>query len=161
MKTNKKGQAAMEFLMTYGWAILAAVIVIGVLAAFGVFSPSSFIPNSCIISAPLGCNAGTAQVENVTIETRNGAGETVVLIDFLVKGCNDVGGAAAVATSGGGSTTSGAIEDMVDQELVVLTVTCDSALTLGEKFQGDITATYRKTGSALDLQATGKLIDEV
>ena len=28
---NKKGQAAMEFLMTYGWAILAAIIVIGVL----------------------------------------------------------------------------------------------------------------------------------
>lgn len=35
---NKKGQAAMEFLMTYGWAILAAIIAIGVLAYFGVFS---------------------------------------------------------------------------------------------------------------------------
>ena len=30
-KSDKKGQAAMEFLMTYGWAILAAVIVVGVL----------------------------------------------------------------------------------------------------------------------------------
>lgn len=45
---NKQGQAAMEFLMTYGWAILAAIIVIGVLASFGIFnqplyhSPESF-----------------------------------------------------------------------------------------------------------------------
>ena len=28
---RKKGQAAMEFLMTYGWAILAAIIVIAVI----------------------------------------------------------------------------------------------------------------------------------
>lgn len=160
MKTNKKGQAAMEFLMTYGWAILAAVIVIGVLAAFGVFSPSAFIPNSCIISAPLGCNAGTAQVADVTIEVRNGAGESIVLQNFLVEGCNSVGGLGAVATSGAGSTTTGAIEDLDDQELVVLTVTCDASLTSG-KFQGDITATYSKTGSALNLTSTGKLVDEV
>ena len=30
----KRGQAAMEFLMTYGWAILVAIIVIGVLAIY-------------------------------------------------------------------------------------------------------------------------------
>ncbi len=52
---NKKGQAAMEFLMTYGWAILAAVIVIGVLAYFSVFSPANYIPTSCVLSAPFGC----------------------------------------------------------------------------------------------------------
>lgn len=31
MKTNRKGQAAMEYLMTYGWALLAIVIVIAAL----------------------------------------------------------------------------------------------------------------------------------
>ena len=36
---NRKGQAAMEFLMTYGWAILIVVIAVAALAAFGVFSP--------------------------------------------------------------------------------------------------------------------------
>lgn len=38
----KKGQMALEFLMTYGWAILSAIIVIGVLAYFGVFSPKNY-----------------------------------------------------------------------------------------------------------------------
>ena len=39
---TKKGQAAMEFLMTYGWAILAAIIAIAVLAYFGVFNPGRY-----------------------------------------------------------------------------------------------------------------------
>lgn len=40
----KKGQAAMEFLMTYGWAILVVLIAIGALAYFGVLSPERFKP---------------------------------------------------------------------------------------------------------------------
>jgi len=45
---NKKSQGAMDFLMTYGWAILSAVIVIGVLASFGVFSPDTSIEKDCL-----------------------------------------------------------------------------------------------------------------
>lgn len=46
---NKKGESmAMEFLMTYGWAILASIIAIGVLAYFGVFTPGKYIPEEPI-----------------------------------------------------------------------------------------------------------------
>jgi len=41
---NKKGQAALEFLMTYGWAFLVILVMIGALAYFG-FIP---IPNNQI-----------------------------------------------------------------------------------------------------------------
>lgn len=34
-----KGQAAMEFLMTYGWAILVVLACIGALTYFGVLKP--------------------------------------------------------------------------------------------------------------------------
>ena len=40
----KKGQAAMEFLMTYGWAILVVLAAIAALAYFGVLSPARFLP---------------------------------------------------------------------------------------------------------------------
>ena len=53
---TKKGQAAMEFLMTYGQAILAAIIAIGVLAYFGVFSPGRFVGASGVMSPPFGVN---------------------------------------------------------------------------------------------------------
>ena len=38
IKKEKKAQASTEFLMTYGWAILAAIVAIGVLTYFGVFT---------------------------------------------------------------------------------------------------------------------------
>ena len=37
---KRKGQAAMEYLMTYGWAILIIIVVIGALWKMGVFSTS-------------------------------------------------------------------------------------------------------------------------
>lgn len=50
----KKGQAAMEFLMTYGWAILVVLVAIGALAYFGVLSPEKFLPDKCIVSTGSG-----------------------------------------------------------------------------------------------------------
>ena len=40
-----KGQGALEYLMTYGWAILIIVIIGGSLFALGVFNPSSWSSN--------------------------------------------------------------------------------------------------------------------
>jgi len=42
----KKGQALMEFLMTYGWAILVVLVAIGALAYFGVLNPERFLPKT-------------------------------------------------------------------------------------------------------------------
>ena len=41
---NKKAQPVMEWIMTYGWTILVAIIAIGVLAYFGVFTPGTYDP---------------------------------------------------------------------------------------------------------------------
>ncbi len=43
---GKKGQSALEYLMTYGWAILIIIIVGGVLYYYGVFSPSKLVGES-------------------------------------------------------------------------------------------------------------------
>ncbi|MFB6088880.1 MAG: hypothetical protein ABEK36_03830 [Candidatus Aenigmatarchaeota archaeon] len=43
---NRKGQTAMEYLMTYGWAILIILVVGGVLYYYGVFSPSTLVGKS-------------------------------------------------------------------------------------------------------------------
>ncbi len=53
IKRGKKAQAAMEFLMTYGWAILIILIALGVLFYLGVFNPKT--PSTCIAAAPLSC----------------------------------------------------------------------------------------------------------
>ncbi len=58
----RKAQSAMEYLMTYGWAILIIAVVLGALFSLGVFNPNSFAPKaqpgSCQVLRPYG--AGTS-----------------------------------------------------------------------------------------------------
>lgn len=39
----KKAQSAMEYLMTYGWAILIVIVVVSALYAMGVFTPTTSV----------------------------------------------------------------------------------------------------------------------
>jgi len=50
---HSRAQAAMEFLMTYGWAVLILMVVIAILYYLGVFSPSP--PRSCVFPAGFTC----------------------------------------------------------------------------------------------------------
>ena len=60
----KRGQAAMEFLMTYGWAILVVLIALSALFFLGVFNPQT--SNGCVVAAPFICNDFKATSEEVS-----------------------------------------------------------------------------------------------
>ena len=53
---RKKAQAAMEFMMTYGWAIMIVLVTISTLTYFGVFDISRLIPQRCDITSDLRCD---------------------------------------------------------------------------------------------------------
>ena len=42
--SNSKGQAALEYMMTYGWAILVVIVVLGALWQMGVFNAPATPP---------------------------------------------------------------------------------------------------------------------
>ena len=48
MNRRMRAQSAMEYLMTYGWAILIIAVVLGALFSLGVFSTGSFLGSECI-----------------------------------------------------------------------------------------------------------------
>lgn len=50
-----RGQAALEYLMTYGWAIFALLIVLVALFASGIFSPNYLVAEECSFSNNLKC----------------------------------------------------------------------------------------------------------
>lgn len=50
-----KGQAAMEYLTTYAWALMALLIIMGGIAYFGFGSINDYIPQSCDFPEPLLC----------------------------------------------------------------------------------------------------------
>jgi hypothetical protein len=45
--SSEKGQAALEYLMTYGWALIAILIVAAVLFAIGILNPESYQTGTC------------------------------------------------------------------------------------------------------------------
>ena len=75
----KRGQAAMEFLMTYGWAILVVLIVIGALAYFGVLSPSTLLPEKCTFPVSLTCTDHKVAQTSITLILLNGAGRDMTV----------------------------------------------------------------------------------
>src|SRR3989338_4683684 len=80
-RKSGKGQAALEFLMTYGWAILVVLIVIGALAYFGVFNPSNLLPERCALQSGLECKDWfiSATSKTLTLSVTNGMGEGIVI----------------------------------------------------------------------------------
>lgn len=51
-----KGQSAVEYIMTYGWAILALVLVTAALLGTGVLSPNYLISEECNLGSNFPCN---------------------------------------------------------------------------------------------------------
>ncbi len=65
MSLPRKSQSALEYMMTYGWAILVIVIVAAVLYSLGIFSPSSSLSTTITGFSNLGtinavCLGGTS-----------------------------------------------------------------------------------------------------
>jgi hypothetical protein len=74
---KKKAQAALEYLMTYGWAILVIVIVIAALYALGVFTPKASVPcTPCFSSFAYLDHSYTGNT--LTLKIRNGPRAIVV-----------------------------------------------------------------------------------
>jgi hypothetical protein len=55
INNKRKGQAAIEFLVTYGWAILGAMIAIGALSYFGIFNTQRYVSDVCYFGDQITC----------------------------------------------------------------------------------------------------------
>lgn len=157
---HKKGQAAMEFLMTYGWAILAAIIAIGVLAYFGVFNPSRLAGSAAVVNAPLNvrafnildADAACAGTQDcINLELTHNAGEaitvtaaTVTLTSGGTATCSDVTGLPAAWVSGTAQT-------------LIFDCGATSVFADGASIAGNIQITYRVGASTLSQSSTGNV----
>jgi len=151
MKLLRKSQAAMEFLMTYGWAILVVLVAIGALAYFGVLSPDRFLPAKCQLPAGIACtdftvvSDATGLAGTVTVVLRNGLGfnigDATNPIRVSVGGCTGDDTAPASISNGG-------------QEQYTAT---GCALTAGGKFSGSLNVTYYNVDSQLSHIVQGTL----
>ncbi len=89
MKILKKAQAAMEFLINYGWSILVVLVVFGAMTYFGVLNPSKMLPDTCTMPAGFSCSDQTSfavtDMVHVTIINRQGSSITSAIVEPLVQ----------------------------------------------------------------------------
>ena len=139
-RPNKKSQAAMEFLMTYGWAILVVLAAIAALAYFGVLSPEKFLPEKCILQPGIACVSHKVEPTQTTLVISNGMGRTMIINSITVGGCT--GSFDQTMLSG------------TDYTYVI--TGCSNGITK-DKFKGDITLAYTEKDTNLTKTAFGNL----
>jgi hypothetical protein len=73
-----KGQSALDFLMTYGWALLLIVLAVGALFALGVFNMGSFVGARAVGFTQVGVSAWRLNpTGNLTLQLANRAGTDI------------------------------------------------------------------------------------
>jgi uncharacterized protein (UPF0333 family) len=142
----KKGQAAMEFLMTYGWAILVVLAAIGALAYFGVLSPDRFSPEKCTLPAGIACLDFRYTGTDIELSIQNGAGFDMSGVTVTVNGtgCN--------AVNSGGSAT------LTNGQTDTYSITCSPS---SGKFKGDVMFAYTNQQTGMTHSKQGEVIVKI
>jgi len=142
-----KAQSAMEYLMTYGWAILIIAVVLGALFSLGVFSGSSLLGTSCIATPGFLCQnplLSTSGTLTATIGQENGY--TAYNAYFYVSPQSSGVGTTGFPTTVSPCTSPTPGTDLVSGQTV--TISCPTGLsspTIGTPFSGYIWLNYSST----------------
>jgi len=133
---NRRAQAALEFLMTYGWAILVVLIVIGALAYFGVLNPNILVPEKCTLQTGMSCKDYRVTSTKVTLDLQNGMGKGIIIRTINLTQSGSTG--ECVRQNIG--STDGLIANGRD---TTLNINCSAPLqNLGSKIKLDVQVKY-------------------
>jgi hypothetical protein len=77
--TKGKSQVAIEFLMTYGWAMLVVAVIIGAIYTFGWFNPGDILPQRCDFYGQVGCRDYYLDESNFNLSLTNNFGSNLYI----------------------------------------------------------------------------------
>lgn len=144
-RQQKKGQAAMEFLMTYGWAILVVLAAIGALAYFGVLSPEKLVPERTQFTAPFPSSESAVVslgTKTVQVALSNNLGQTVELVETATSSGDCTGLTTVIVTKIDGAAPAGNL-NVSNGESFILEWTCPTfAGADGDRFEAELGFTY-------------------
>ena len=141
---NKKSQAALEFIMTYGWAILVVLVAIGALAYFGVLDPGKFLPSRCVIAQGIACLDNKATATTLAISVKNSLGYDITVDAVKAQQCTALGSQ--------GTLTNGATA------VTTYSLTCVNA---GTKYNGQVNVTYTNPDTSQQHTAQGQVTTRI
>lgn len=148
----KKGQAAMEFLMTYGWAILVVLAAIGALAYFGVLSPDKLLPSKCTLSPGFDFGDCKAATDGLKLSIYNGIGADVKNTSVVV---NTTQGSDVTCNEGW------SIGILANGQTTTVQTLCAGTHTEGERFDAAVKIVHTKSGETESHTVTGTITRRV
>jgi len=152
----KKAQAAMEFLMTYGWAIMVVLVVIGALVYFDVLNPANFLSESCVLTMPLNCGDYSVRNGAIGLDIANSGGRAVEITSVSITG-DALAGVCSVALGAAVSIDSGESAPFT----VTDAVNCAKVATGRDKNKYAVSVSYNYAGSTYTHTSTGKVFAKV
>lgn len=115
---GRRGQQAMEYMVTYGWAFVVIIVTIGAFAYFGLLNPEKYLPNRCDFGMQLKCIDYLmldAQPDNgfVYLRFQNAFGENITIINVQTPG-EEGGGTFYVDDDGDDDPSSGLMVNTIN-----------------------------------------------
>jgi hypothetical protein len=145
---SKKSQAAMEFLMTYGWAIFISLTVFGALFFFGVVDLKSKMPETIMFPPPIKGEEFTMTSEGIIrIKLVNHLDETIVINNTWAQGtdeCENI------------DTFSVDKINVNPQEAFVLEYTCPDAI--GKRVKVYLSFKYARASTGIEKTHSGYVL---
>jgi hypothetical protein len=142
-----KAQSAMEYLMTYGWAILIIAVVLGALFSLGVFNSSSLIGTSCVALSGYYCTnpvLSSTGILTLTVGQATGTSYSGVTAYIVPSG----------TTSSGITSYSNSIGTLSSGQTVPITISLQglssigSSPSLGTAFTGQVWLAFNTPSSS-------------
>jgi len=147
---NKKSQAAMEFLMTYGWAILVVLVAVSALAYFGVFDSKyvwKLLPKMCQLPTEIHCADFELYYDDSTLPPSN-------ILKLSLR--NNKGGAIRVDKIGVANVEQSSVVALSNGQANIFEVFDitplngnTEAISAGDAYKIEFNITYTNTATSL------------
>lgn len=142
----RKAQAAIDFVMTYGWAMMMVMVAIGALAYFGVLSPDKLVGEKCVFPSGISCldHLASGVDQAILVTVKNNLGHDITGISVIATGC----------------TVEDSQQSLINEHFIEFTPS-GCALTAGQKYNGDVNITYTNADTGITHKKQGTLITKV
>lgn len=145
----RKGQAALDFLMTYGWAIALVVIIAAMLFALGIFDVSNFMGSKASGFSGVGVKGWKMDTAGTfTLKVTNQVGQQI-----NVTGATVTVGTTTAAING----TIGVLSTGVDSGTLTTNVAAFGAQTSGSGYTAKVNINYTDMNSGFAYSTGGTL----
>ena len=112
---SRRGQAALEFLTTYGWALLVILVMVGALVYFGLLNPNRALPNRCDMPPGFACKDFQIRENGFDIIILNKNGDAIKSVNLTALPYSD----AYISSPSGGDCGISKLVVSTDEEFTV------------------------------------------